>query len=225
MTIREINADALVKIGSKDGKGYFYSGYLKDADFKAIDKGLYDLAKRDFSNALRLMKEKDIDDIDQKAVTKFTKAFQAYKNFVPITEREIADKFESMVEPGVVAVIVEGGGDGEKWMHEERQHFMPKNADGAAEAVGAVYRGICTELQANYMSLYRETKPFKIGRYKAVIKRQEREINLNAYGAYSDPSGIIRGTLDQAVKAICYKDGKMVVEPRIVKAVIKERME
>lgn len=211
MKIGDIDPDRIVKIGSIHGQGFFYVGRLLEMNNLQIDRELKEESRRDFENAFRLLKSKEADNVDQKLITKFTKAWEGYSKFKPIMEREIYDTWESIAEPGVLTIIVEGGGKGSHWMVDESRPIELRSDKGALDLLGAVYKSLCDDLEGHYKDIYKYRNS----------EMQTRAAKMALYLESQCTPGVSRMTRVNAVKAICYDTkGKQIHDPKEVEEII-----
>ena len=215
MKITEIDKDLIVKIGAEEGIGYFYVGRMGDIDLEAINNTLIDDCKKAYASNLRIIRTKPEEKIGRQVVAKFVKSWKAYTEWKPIEERKIVDMFESVAEPNVTAVILEGGGKGPHWMLDESQPIKLNSDKAALELLGAAYKPLCEALEKHYVEIYTTKDPAELNIAVSHALALEEQVT----------TGISRMTRMNAVKAICFdEDGNQINDPKKVDEAILTAM-
>lgn len=223
MTIKDIDPNEIVKIGTQKGNGYFYVGRMGDLDLDAVNASLRQSLANGYRSAIERIKVRPLKEVTQKFLDGVVKAYKAYKGYEPIENREVVDVFDSIAEDGVKCIIISGDGNGAHWMIDESRKFDILNDSGVMEIYGAAFRLSCNDLQREYERIYKCIDPGMLKSIKKTIEALEDNIEKDLSKISKEPKGIIRMTRMNAVHAICFdEDGNQHADPKIVdKCILK----
>jgi hypothetical protein len=200
MTIKDLPADMLVKVGTVYGSNFLYAGRLGDMRIDR-EKCLDETWLQFYIETKKIRSEKRI---KKHRLEMFLDKYHLLIDFLPIEERTIVEMAESEVEKGVYKVIVPGMESGRCWMVDEsRRPSKIESNQGAELLIGAIWRDIVEDLIAAYVEIgTRRSDAAKISADKL-----EAEIMSNPYGATNDPVGVIDMAKKIAVERISERRG------------------
>lgn len=198
MTIKDLEPERKVKIGTDKGRGFFFIGKPKDADWDAIDDNLKNALWRTYVFAAGKVKDSPIEDVTTGAIKRMLKAEKGYTEYMPVADREIIRMERSIAEPDITIVIITGSGDGAYWLEDESRPVKHIEFESALNLVGAVYRELVGELEHYYTLMIKNNDHRNL--IKASAQECEKAIRDNVYGAFNDPEGIIHQCRRNAAK-------------------------
>ena len=132
--LKKLHCDS-VKIGCKDGSGFFYVGELTADTIEEGEKNIIETNKRLYDTADRLFLEAKngsprpadyihrlLKETEGKPITATLEGWEDYQrslNHVPLEERDVVEMYESIDEPSCHIILVEGSDFGMWWTMAE----------------------------------------------------------------------------------------------------------
>ena len=203
MKVKELPFGRIVKIGTEKGSNFVYAGPVNEIPDK-LNKELEETVEEAFEkakNRIRVTKNPT-----KAALNDLHDKLDAVVGFLPLQEREIVEMEQSVAEPGAWRVIVKGTEDGKIWLVDNTEKPIGDIDNAGAEAlVGAIYRGIVTDLVDSYVRAFQDDY-----QAKAHAVSLERYIMLSPYNAFRDPSCVISKAREMALDKLCY-NGRLVI--------------
>ncbi len=199
MTVREIDPDRIVKIGTMNGSSYLFCGRFADADLPGINKyceAQTTLAIMRLFERIRLC----TDERKQKVLYKKLLSMDEYRmNYVPIYNREVIAEFKSILERGVDILLIPGTEVGWQEMVRPDMGISYMDNQGMIQLAGAICRGMMDVLVARYADCF--NKPGNEGIWEAA-KRAELYITESNFAMLKDPKYLVMCARREAAEKI-----------------------
>lgn len=213
MKVKEIQENKVVKIGMVNGSGFIFCGRFADADLEALDReNIETLIDHLWSLRTYFLVRMPSEWTRAKFAT-VDRCAAELKGYVRIAEREIRERYPSAVEKGVEIILIDGNQPGKRALVDETpKPIGHMHTQGVINLVGAIYNDVFESLISEYKTLAKAKKQDDIDRACSYVRAYEKDITDNVYGAYTDPTAIIR-----KARAVALKDRltKMLVEARL----------
>lgn len=134
------NRDKNIKIGFENGNGFFYCGPVNECDLESLNNRVREWVKNATCNAeinltttmaripddwINLAKKSRVKDINKlveqlkNQINRVIKMNKYERSYVPITEREVVDVYDSIINENEIIVIVDGIEVGPYWDDDE----------------------------------------------------------------------------------------------------------
>lgn len=208
MTLRERleSFDGLVKVGTEGGSGFFYGGDAKKllrtaakVDKANKDKWRYSIQRNE--DALVGLSADD-DKAFMLAVNRLWKPLDAYKNYMPILDREVVDESKSCCGDAYI-IIIKGKESGDIDLVKPMPKLESIPEDSAVKLLAAIIGGYKQTLVRLYYHVYRYEIPevmaegFDGNEAELIPQKYKDEINAtikqmrnclwSKYGLHDDP--------------------------------------
>lgn len=206
MKLKELNQDAIVKIGTQSGSSFLYTGRFRDADLPGINKYCEDMttiAIMRMLDKIRLCRDLQT----EKTLYRKLADLETYrKNYVPVYDREIIDRYPSILEDGVEIIIIPGTEIGDFAMVDETLDIPMVDENGLIRLAGAICRGMMDTLVSRYQDCF--MKPNNEGIWEAA-KRAELYITESNFALLKDPSYLVHEARREASAKIAKRKHNM----------------
>lgn len=221
--LREMEPDALVKIGTVGGSGWIYAGTA--AGYRKESAGIHariatennqrrEAVRRHLKGILDegMSFEQVTDKCKSEAIIEWANHMTKTARRYALAEKTIED-FKRLADRAVVEIwedesgnetniLVNGIEGGDKYTADEYTPITYEDMDTAAtnRMISAMYTPLLTNLRAAYYELLKHGSTTK---NRSAVKKTEREIRRDPYGLFSDGGeGIIKACRDAAEKRL-----------------------
>ena len=199
MTVREIDPERIVKIGTRNGSSYLFCGRFADADLPRINKyceGQTTLAIMRLLDRIRLC----CDSKKEKILHEKLQYMELYREkYIPFAERKVVEEYQSILEDGVSIMIIPGTEVGDWEMVDEDIGVLLVDNGGMIRLSGAICRGMMDVLISRYTDCIR--KPRNEGIWEAA-KRAELYIVESNFAFLKDPRYLVMCARREAAEKI-----------------------
>lgn len=213
--LNEMDEKTIVKIGSKNGSAWFYTGEVGAFSVGDLDKSFRAEAERVADGCLDRLRKMagefptkghvkasdskwarysanlgDWGNLFARKVKEAALAERIVEDMKPVLEREVLEVWDADGEDAI-NILVEGGGTGKKYMAQKMEPLNAEdiNGDGIANLVVEIYKPEMDALKRLYIKRHKMKKAKKrmTDEEVSTIHRIENFLKRDVYGISHDP--------------------------------------